>query len=244
MRYLMTFSYNGSKYNGYQKQPGNLKTIQGEIENALTYINGGKTVEIFSSGRTDKKVHALGQTAHFDLDMNISLEKLKRAINSNISDDIHVIKIEQVNNDFHARYDAISKKYVYSLNMGEFNPLEKDFVYQWCRNLDVNLMKKGIFYFIGKHNFKLFVGGDTKKTNYEREIFDAFIEQEGDILSFTFIGDGFMQYQIRNMVGTLIKVGQRKIKPEQIKDMFDGNGKNLIYCADGCGLRLVEVRYR
>lgn len=243
MRYLITFSYNGSKYNGYQRQPGGLKTIQGEIEEALTFINGGKFVEIFSSGRTDKKVHALGQTAHFDLNTDITLDKLKRAINSNVSDDIHIIKIEKVSDHFHARYDAISKKYVYALNMGEFNPLEKDFVCQWCKKLHVDLMRQGIAYFIGKHDFKLFVGGDTIKKDYHRTIFDAFIEQEGDILYFTFIGDGFMQYQIRNMVGTLIKIGQSKFAPEKVKDMLHGEDKNLIYCADGCGLRLVEVKY-
>lgn len=242
MRYLMTFSYNGSKYNGYQRQPGQ-RTIQEEIEKALTFINRGEFVEIFASGRTDKKVHALGQTAHFDLDIDISLEKLKRAINSNVTNNIHVIKVEQVSDDFHARYHAKSKKYVYSLNMGEFNPLEKDFVYQWCKKLDVDLMKEAIKYFVGKHDFKLFVGGDTIKKDYHRTIFDAFIKQEGDILSFTFVGDGFMQYQIRNMVGTLMKIGQGKIAPEKIKDMLEGKDKNLIYCADGRGLALVEVFY-
>ncbi len=243
MRYLMTFSYNGSKYKGYQRQIG-LKTIQGEIEKALTFINGGEFVEIFSSGRTDKKVHALGQTAHFDLNMDISLEKLKRAINSNVEHSIHVIKVERVRDDFHARYDAVSKKYVYSLNVGEFNPLEKDFVYQYCKNLDVPLMKKAIQYFVGKHNFKLFVGGDTKKKSYVREIYFASIEEHNDIIDFNFVGNGFMQYQIRNMVGTLIKIGQKKYAPEKIKDMLEGKDKNLIYCVDGRGLKLVEVRYK
>ncbi len=243
MRYLITFSYNGSKYNGYQRQIG-LKTIQGEIEKALTFINGGEFVGIFSSGRTDKKVHALGQTAHFDLNMDISLEKLKRAINSNVEHSIHVIKVERVRDDFHARYDAVSKKYVYSLNMGEFNPLEKDFVYQYCKNLDVPLMRQAIKYFEGKHNFELFVGGDTKKKSYVREIYSASIEEHNDIIDFTFVGNGFMQYQIRNMVGTLIKIGQKKYAPEKIKDMLEGKDKNLIYCIDGRGLKLVEVRYK
>lgn len=242
MRYLMTFSYNGSKYNGYQRQPGQ-RTIQEEIEKALTFINRGEFVEIFASGRTDKKVHALGQTAHFDLDIDISLEKLKRAINSNVTNDIHVIKVEQVSDDFHARYHAKSKKYVYRLNMGEFNPLEKEFVYQWCKKLDVELMKQGIKYFVGNHDFRLFVGGDTKKKDYRRTIFNAYITQEENLISFTFVGDGFMQYQIRNMVGTLMKIGQKKVAPEKIKDMLEGKDKSLIYCADGRGLALVEVKY-
>lgn len=242
MRYLMIFSYNGSKYNGYQRQPG-LKTIEGEIEEALKYINGGSEVLIHSSGRTDKKVHALGQAAHFDMDINITPYKLKRAINSNISDDIHIIDIKEVSNDFHARYNVVSKKYVYSLNMGEFNPLEKEFVYQYNRKLDIVSMKRATSYFIGEHNFKVFVGKDNLKKNYVRKIFNADIEVNNDIVNFIFIGNGFMQYQIRNMVGTLIKVGKGKIDAETIKDMLDGKYKNLVYCIDGCGLRLVEVNY-
>ena len=242
MRYLITFSYNGKNYNGYQRQPG-LKTIQKELEDALKFINDGRKVDVFSSGRTDKKVHALGQTAHFDLDVKITLDKLKRAINSNISDDIHVIKVEKVSDDFHARYSAISKKYVYTLNMGEYNPLEKDFVYQYGKVLNVDKMKEAISYFKGKHDFKLFVGGDTKKINYEREIYDAYIEEDNNKISFVFVGNGFMQYQIRNMVGTLIKIGREKIEPSIIKTMLEGKNKNCIYCITGCGLCLVEVNY-
>ncbi len=243
MRYLITFSYNGKNYNGYQKQP-RLKTIQGEIENALTFINGGKHVDICSSGRTDKGVHALGQTAHFDLNIDITLEKLKRAINSNISDDIHIIKVEIVSDDFHARYNAVSKKYIYRLNIGEFNPLEKDYIYQYCKSLDIEKMNKGISFFVGTHNFELFVGGDTEKQDYSRTIYKANIKRIKDIIEFSFEGNGFMQYQIRNMVGTLIKIGRNKIEPEMIKTMLEGKNKNHIYCAKSCGLCLMKVNYK
>lgn len=243
MRYKITFSYNGSCYNGYQKQPG-LRTIQGEIERALTFINNKKKVSIVSSGRTDKGVHAVGQVAHFDLAIDISLYKLKRAINSNIDDDIHIIKVEEADCDFHARYMVKSKTYVYTLNLGEFDVLRKDFIYQYNRELSIDKMNEGILYFIGKHNFKNFVSDSVVKDSYEREIYDAYIKTDGDIVHFIFKGNGFMQYQVRNMVGTLIKVGKHKIDPIEIKYILeDVSKKNLVYCAPALGLCLKKVEY-
>lgn len=242
MRYLMTFSYNGKNYNGYQKQP-NLKTIQQELEEALTFINNKNKVEIHASGRTDKGVHALGQTAHFDLDVSITPEKLNRAINSNISDAIHVIEVKPVEKDFHARYNAKKKRYVYTLNMGEFNPLEKDFIYQYNRPLNIKAMKEGIKQFIGKHDFEYFVGGDNQKENYVRTIFLAEIKVEQDLVHFIFEGDGFMQYQIRNMVGTLIKIGKEKVESSVISAILEKKQKNIVYCAKPCGLVLEKVIY-
>ena len=103
MRYLITFSYDGTNFYGYQKQP-NLRTIEGELEGALTFINGGEPVVIHSSGRTDRKVHAINQKAHFDLDKEITLYKLKCALNTHIGNDIYVKNVEVVDDDFHARY--------------------------------------------------------------------------------------------------------------------------------------------
>ena len=117
-RYLISFAYDATNYHGYQKQP-NLKTVQSEIERALFEINNNKKVIIHSASRTDKGVHALDQKAHFDLDVTITPYKLKRALNSKLPNDIHINNAEEVNNDFHARYLAIKKEYVYILNMGD-----------------------------------------------------------------------------------------------------------------------------
>ena len=237
------FSYKGTNFYGYQKQP-NLRTVQGEVEEALKYINNGIPVDFVSSGRTDRGVHAKGQVGHFDMDIDVSCYKLKRAINSNVSDDIHVISVEEVSNDFHARFLVKKKKYVYRINLGEFDVLRKDDVYQYNRKLNVEKMKKGISYFIGKHNFKNFVSDSVIKDSYEREIYDAHIEKDGEILSFIFIGNGFMQYQIRNMVGTLIKVGKNKIEPEIIGNILeDSKYKNYVYCAPPEGLCLENIEY-
>ena len=112
MRYLMTFSYDGTNFYGYQKQP-KLRTIEGELEDALTFINGGKEVIVHSSGRTDRKVHAINQKAHFDLDKEISIYKLKSALNTYTGRDIYVKDIEVVDDNFHARYMVKNKIYIY-----------------------------------------------------------------------------------------------------------------------------------
>ena len=100
MRYLMTFSYDGTNFEGYQIQPG-LRTIQGCLEKALTFINQKQETKVIASGRTDKGVHAMNQKAHFDLQVEITLEKLKRALNSNLPEDIHIKSVEKVDEEFH-----------------------------------------------------------------------------------------------------------------------------------------------
>ena len=116
MRYFMTFSYDGSKYKGYQKQP-RLKTVQSEIEKALKQISGNERVTISASGRTDAGVHALNQKAHFDLKKDIPVEKLKKGLNSLIPNDIYIKNIEIVDPEFHARFDVKAKEYIYKINM-------------------------------------------------------------------------------------------------------------------------------
>ena len=116
MRYFMTFSYDGTNYKGYQKQP-KVKTVQGEIEKKLKKINNDKKVDIHASGRTDAHVHALNQKAHFDLDSNIEPENLKKALNSLLPSDIYIKSIVEVNDDFHARFNVTGKEYIYKINM-------------------------------------------------------------------------------------------------------------------------------
>ena len=122
MRYLITFSYDGSKFKGYQKQP-RLKTVQGEIEKALKELNTDP-VTIHGSGRTDAGVHAFNQKAHFDLDIDITEEKLHKALNSLLNDYIYIKKVEEVDSTFHARFNVSAKEYIYKINMGEYDPVK------------------------------------------------------------------------------------------------------------------------
>jgi len=246
MRYLIKFSYDGSSYCGFQSQP-NLKTIQEELEEALQKINNNTPVKVQASGRTDKGVHALGQMAHFDLEIKITEHKLKRALNSNLSKEIHVIKAKEVADDFHARYMVKSKKYQYILNLGEYNPIEKKYVYQYNYHLDIKAMKKALKYFLGTHDFRAFVTENADKENCVRKITQVSLKKDKsnkEKIIITFEGNGFLRYQVRNMVGILLKVGQRKIPPEKVKEILKScdRSKNGV-TAPSEGLYLVEVKY-
>lgn len=244
MRYLIKFSYDGTNYAGYQRQPGHL-TIQECLEDALTKINDNKKVIVHASGRTDKKVHALCQYAHCDIDVKITEHKLKRAMNSNLPDDIHVIETKEVSNNFHARYNVISKEYKYLLNMGEYNPIDRNYIFQYNHELNVDKMKEAIKYFKGTHDFRSFVTENSIKENCIRTITKVNISKKKDIVTFTFKGNGFLRYQVRNMVGLLIKVGEEKIKPEEVEKILlkASRGKEGA-TAKAEGLYLVDIKYK
>lgn len=217
-RYFITFSYDGTNFSGYQKQPRE-RTIQNELEKALKEINENKKVEVHASGRTDAKVHALNQKAHFDLDIKITKEKLKKALNSLLPEDIYIKNVEEVSDNFHARYNAKGKEYIYKINMGEYNPLERNYVYQYNNRLDVTEIERAMKYLEGTHNFKSFTKTDEEKDDYVRTLSQTnLIRDLKDVnkITLVFVGTGFLRYMVRNMVGTLIEVGEGKRKSEDI----------------------------
>lgn len=218
MRCCITFSYDGSNFAGYQKQP-KMRTVQGEIEKVLKEINGDKKVDIHASGRTDAGVHALNQRAHFDIDIDITCDKLMKALNSMLPDDIYVKKVEEVDDNFHARFNAIGKEYVYKINMGEYNPLERNYVYQYNKKLDVVAMERGMKYIEGTHDFRSFTKIDEEKEDYVRTVSQTnLIRDTKDVnkITLVFVGTGFLRYMVRNIVGTLIEIGEGKRKSEDI----------------------------
>lgn len=246
MRYLITFAYDGSKYKGYQKQP-RVKTIQGELERALKEINNDKQVDVSASGRTDAKVHAYNQKAHFDLDIKITCDKLKQALNNLIPGDIYVKSVVEVKDDFHARFNVKAKEYIYKINMGEYNPLEKDYVYQYNKRLDLVEMERALKYLEGEHDFKSFSKADDEKEDYVRTIIQTNIIREiKDVNHFTisFLGTGFLRYQVRNMVGLLIEIGEGKRKSEDILEILEAKDRRKAgITAPGEGLYLKDVFY-
>jgi len=221
-RYFMIFSYDGTNFKGYQKQVKE-RTVQGEIEKALKEINGNKKVEIHASGRTDAKVHALNQKAHFDLEVKITPEKLRQALNSMLEEDIYIKSIEEVNEDFHARFSVKGKEYIYIINMGPYNPLERNYVYQYNKKLDTVEMERAMKYLEGTHSFKSFTKTDEEKEDYVRTLSQTnLIRDLKDVnkITLTFVGTGFLRYMVRNIVGTLIEIGEGKRKSEEIIDIL------------------------
>lgn len=243
MRFLIKFSYDGTAYNGFQTQP-NLTTIQECIENALTKINNGKKTPIIASGRTDKGVHALCQCGHADIDVNITEKKLKRAMNSNLPDDIHVIETKIVDDDFHARYNVKEKTYQYIINTGEYDPIERNYVFQYNYGLNIEAMADAIKVFVGEHDFRAFVTDSKEKENCVRTIYYASIEKRNDKILITFRGNGFLRYQIRNMVGILIKVGENKISTEDVEKILKSKDRTTGgKTAPAQGLYLTNIKY-
>jgi len=243
----MTFAYDGSKYNGYQKQPNGL-TIQNKLEDALTSINNNKSVSVCASGRTDAGVHAYGQKAHFDLNTKISCDNLKRALNSLLPGDIYVKDVIEVDDNFHARFDVKAKEYIYKINMGEYNPIEKDYILQYCKKLDVVEIERALKYIEGTHDFKSFTAGDDVRDDYVRTIIQTNLIRDlrnVNMITISFLGTGFMRYMVRNLVGTLIQIGEGKYKSTDIIDILDAKDRRKAgMCADACGLYLKDVFYR
>ena len=241
-RYLIDFSYSGANFSGYQKQPGK-RTVQDEIEKVLSSINNN-SVKLTSSGRTDALVNAIHQKAHFDLDKEIGAYKLNGALNSYLPDDIYVNSVTKVDNLFHARYMVKSKTYEYLINTGDYNPLLRTHVYQYCKPLNIRKMKKAVKYFIGKHDFTTFVSAEDKKEDKVREIYDAGVDEKEGIIKITFKGSGFLKYQVRNMVGTLIKIGEEKVLPDIILSLLEKKDRKCAFlCAPAQGLTLTDVKY-
>ena len=243
MRYKIKFSYDGSAYAGFQSQKG-LETIQEKMEEALTKVNNGKKTHLVATGRTDKGVHALAQYGHADIDVNITEKKLKRALNSNLPEDIHVIETQEEKDDFHARYNVKEKIYEYKMNLGEYNPIERKYVFQYNHELDINKIKEAIQYFEGEHDFRAFVTDNKEKENCIRKITKTKVEVKNNILTITFQGTGFLRYQVRNMVGILIRVGENKIEPEKIIEIINSKDRTKSgKTAPAEGLYLVDVIY-
>lgn len=240
MKYLITVSYDGSKYYGFQRL-NDLPSIQKELEDALSVINKDK-VYVKGSGRTDRGVHALGQKCHFELKYDIPCERLVNAINSLLSNYLRVLDCVKVNDDFHARFSVKKKIYKYIINMGKYDVIKEDYLYNYCRRLDIKSMKIASNYLIGKHSYKVFVSGD--RDNYNSEIYIIIFKKEKDILTITFEGKSFYRYMVRNMVGALLLVGCGKISIEEFKNMIDSDENKYTYItAPSNGLYLESVEY-
>lgn len=249
MRYFMTFSYDGSNFMGYQKQIKE-RTIQGVIEEALTKINGEVSVKVSSSGRTDRGVHAYNQKAHFDLDNEIDTDKLKMSLNGLLPDDIFVRGVVRVADDFHARFNVKAKEYIYKINLGIYNPIERNYVFQLGKRLDIPEMERALKYLEGTHSYKSFTKvskDDNDEEDYVRTIVQAsLIRDSKDInrVTIALLGTGFLRYMVRNIVGLLIDVGLGKIKSEDVIDILNAEDRTKAsLCAPACGLYLNDVYY-
>lgn len=242
MKYKVIVSYDGSDFDGYQIQKDK-RTVQNEIQVALKKLYQ-KDVKISSSGRTDKGVHALGQVFSYDVDKEIDCYKIKKALNTYLPDDVSVVNVATASDDFHARGSAKSKEYVYRINVGTFNPIERKYCYQYGYPLEVSKLKKAAKVFIGTHNFKNFCTNDEENKSYIRTINKIKITKEKEIISITFSGNGFLRYMVRMIMGSMIAYNNGKVDLDNLKFSLDERCENrTIYKVPSEGLYLVSVTY-
>ena len=215
MRIKLVFSYDGSRFNGFQRQ-NNLRSVQKEIEDALKSIYN-EDIEIKGAGRTDAKVHANAQVAHFDT--NKTIDNLKNKLNFILNPDITIKSLKKVSADFHARKTSKKKEYIYKINLGPYQSSLNDYYYQPRYKLDIALMKDASKILLGTHDFRNFVAGD--RDNYVTTIYSITFTKTFGKLEIRFVGVGFYRYMVRNLVGALLEVGKYKIKRDVIKKMLD-----------------------
>lgn len=242
MRYKCVVSYDGSKFEGYQIQK-ELNTIQKNIQDTIKFIML-EDVHITSSGRTDKGVHAYGQVFHFDAKKEIPIHKLKMALNTYMNQSIHIESIEVVDTSFHARACAKSKVYEYVLNAGEYNPIEKDYVYQYGYPINIDKINEIKEVFIGTHYFKNFCTNNEEFKTYTRTITSIDVKCEGNKYYFLIEGNGFLRYMIRMIIGTLIAYQRDILTREEIEfSLKEECKKRTCYKVPSEGLYLKEVKY-
>ena len=240
MRYFIEFSYNGTNYHGWQKQP-NANTVQEEMEKCMSVLLQ-EEIELMGAGRTDSGVHATQMFAHFDSDTIIDPEKIVSQLNSFLPSDISIVRIFSVKEDIHARFTAIGRTYKYyvSTEKNIFNPN----TYLFFKKLDVDKMNEACKYLMGEQDFTSFSKLHTDTFTNNCDITKAIWEQEGVNFVFTISANRFLRNMVRSVVGTLLDVGYGKIEVEEIKIIIEKKDR----CSAGTSvpakaLFLTQVKY-
>ncbi|MCW9705816.1 tRNA pseudouridine(38-40) synthase TruA [Fodinibius salsisoli] len=241
-RYKMSVEYNGAAYCGWQKQP-NAVTVEGEIEAALQRILG-EPVDIIGQGRTDSGVHAEGQTAHFDMPTSLDCDQLQYALLGVLPHDIAVWELQQVSDDFHARFDATSRQYRYQIARRP-RPLLKDTSILVLQDLDLEVMTHCAQLIEGTHNFDSFTKPDNQNPNSKCDVRQSRFEQLDDMLIYRIEANRFVRHLVRRLAGTILEVGKGKRSVAEFEDMIQEPSKNKHgHGAAAKGLILEKVRYR
>lgn len=246
MNYKMILAYDGARYDGWQKQGNTERTIQGKLEGVLTRLEGEK-VEVHGAGRTDAGVHARGQTASFHLSSGRDSHELLEAMNRYLPEDIAVLSLQLAPERFHARLNALGKRYRYQIGFGSRKPVfERKYLYRVEEALDFEAMERAARYLEGTRDFRSFCGSRRMKKSTVRTIFR--IEQQVDPrqgrADLVFQGDGFLYHMVRILTGTLLEVGMGKRKPEEIPGILEARNREAAgFTAPPQGLFLEKVWY-
>lgn len=242
--YKIVLSYDGGRYEGWQRQNGRL-TIQETVEECISAICGEK-VKVIASGRTDGGVHAMAQTANFHTTRQQKPEQLKTQGNRCLPEDIKILQAEQVDNYFHSRYDALEKTYCYTVDIRERpRVFTRRYAYAFPEKINVSQMRRAADMLIGVHDFRSFSSEKRKEKDTVRNLKNIVIREEKGYIRFYFTGEGFLYHMVRILTGTLLEIGTGKRKPEEIPEIFRAKNRfQAGFMAPAHGLMLLEVKYR
>jgi len=246
MRYFAIVSYRGTNYCGWQKQTiSKLPSIEETIEQVLGRILS-QDVKIYGSGRTDAGVHALGQTFHFDSNKELDSKKLMHSLNELLPKDIRILEFKTVDENFHARFSAVSKTYIYKIrNAKTSSAFHSDLEWTLGQPLDIEKMREAAEIFKGEHNFQNFTSKDEDDQKFLRNIGVFDIKSENFNIEITISGNGFMRYMVRMLVGSIVQVGLGKMSVEDLQKELDNPvRKPSSHKAPAQGLYLKEVCYK
>ncbi len=240
---LLTLAYDGTKFHGYQIQPG-LRTVEGTLEEALEKVFL-EPVEITSAGRTDAGVHAFGQRANIKVDLKIKIEKLPRVINQHLPEDLTCVGAEIVEDHLHARFSAKQKHYCYIIYNGKYeHALFQNRTAQVLRPLDEERMMRGLRQILGTHDFHAFIGRHGQKEQPIRTLDKIELRREGDLIYVDFYAMSFLKNMIRIIMGTAIQIGMGRMAEDALyRATLTGNRKDLGPTAPAAGLYLMDIEY-
>lgn len=241
MRYFIELSYNGKAYHGWQNQP-NAISVQEVVEKALSTLLGER-IDIVAAGRTDAGVHALQMFVHFDTSLSFNSEDLIYKLNAFLPNDIAVHDVFEVNPESHARFDAISRTYLYRVGITK-NAFNYDYAYIMKKPLQMQLMNEATKVLLGHQDFQCFSKTHTDVKTYFCDIMQAEWKQKDDELHFTIKADRFLRNMVRAIVGTLINVGLEKIRVEDLKAIIESKNRSEAgYSVPAHGLYLTNIDY-
>ncbi len=239
--YQVVLSYDGTDYHGWQLQPRR-KTVQGALEDALFRFRS-RRIPVQGAGRTDAGVHALGQAASFQAELDLDDAELLQALNGQLPDDIRVLSLERVDDAFHARKSARSKVYRYRIvNARLISPFDVRYALHWPGPLDVGKMEAAAGLFVREADFTSF--SSNRLRHPVRRVTRSEIRASGSEITYTVEANGFLQYMVRTMVGTLLEVGKGRVDPGSIEGLFEHRARTRATpTAPAKGLCLIRVEY-
>jgi tRNA pseudouridine38-40 synthase len=241
-RFKITLEYEGTRYSGWQVQQ-NARTVQGEIAGALGEVFGTRDFDFMGSGRTDAGVHALAQVAHLDVTTMLGPEIIRMKTNDLLPADINIIEVEKANPGFHARHDAVARRYLYQISRRR-SAFGKKYVWWVKDRLSLPAMQQAASAITGLRDLRALTADDPEEKSTKVAIEDIAIVESGDLILVSVTGSHFLWKLVRRMVGVLVEAGRGSLPPGGMAELLAGDASYAAqHTAPPSGLFLERVYY-